>query len=94
MCVDILKYLSGCKQLTSLDLSGQDLSNQGKLLTEIMKKFGSSSLLEHLYLEDCSIPEDRLHRNAEIPAFMQTSYSFESEWKQSRKGWTTHCKNH
>ena len=58
MCGDILKYLSGCKQLTSLDLSGQDLSNQGKLLTEIMKNFGSSSLLKDLYLENCSIPEE------------------------------------
>ena len=58
MCGDILKYLSQCKQLTSLDLRGQDLSNQGKLLTELMKNFGSSSLLKYLYLENCSIPEE------------------------------------
>ena len=58
ICGYILKSLSQCKLLTDLDLGGHDLGNQGKLLAEIVKNFGSDGMLQHLYLENCSIPEE------------------------------------
>ena len=94
ICGDILKYLSQCKLLTSLDLGGQDLGNQGKLLTEIMKNFGSTSLLKHLYLGDCSIPEEDCTEMLKYLPSCKHLTHLKLEWKQSGKGWNTHCKNY
>ena len=57
ICGDILRSLPRCKFLTSLDLGGHELENQGKLLADMIKHFGSHSLLQHLYLPNCSIQE-------------------------------------
>ena len=58
ICGDILKSLSQCKLLALLDLGGHNLGNQGKLLAEIMKNFGSDPGLKRLYLPNCSIQEE------------------------------------
>ena len=46
------------KKICQKEFTQLGLGNQGKLLTEIMKNFGSDPLLEHLILKDCSIPEE------------------------------------
>ena len=57
ICGDILKCLPQCQLLALLDLGGHNLGNQGKLLAEVMKNFGSDLGLKRLYLPNCSIPE-------------------------------------
>ena len=54
---EILKYLTKCKQLTHLDLGGHSLENVEGHLVELIKSFGVNPLLQHLYLQNCSILE-------------------------------------
>ena len=54
---EILKSLKKCKQLTHLDLSRNNLENDGEHLVELIKSLGADSPLERLYLNDCSIQE-------------------------------------
>ena len=54
---EILTSLKKCKQLTHLDLGGNNLETSGKHLVELIKSFGVDTFLQQLYLQNCSIPE-------------------------------------
>ena len=57
VCGEIIKSLKNCKQLTYLDLGGQNLKYQGKHLAELIESLGINSPLQQLYLPNCSIPD-------------------------------------
>ena len=56
-CGEILKCLSLCRNLTHLDLGGNNIGNHVKHLVELIKNFGINSPLQQLHLKNCSIQE-------------------------------------
>ena len=57
-CCEILKSLATCQHITILSLSGNHIGASGKHLADAINNWGDAPLLELLYLENCSIPED------------------------------------
>ena len=54
----LLQKLSACKNLISLDLSGNNLGEAGYHLAQSIKSWGYSPLLKKLYLAHCEMPID------------------------------------
>ena len=57
-CSEILKSLATCQHITHLNLDGNHIGSSGNHLADAINKWGDAPSLEHLYLENCSIPED------------------------------------
>ena len=57
ICGEMLQCLKKCKQLTYLDLGGNNIENHGKHLVCLIKNLGEDPPLQQLHLPDCSIPE-------------------------------------
>ena len=56
VCREILESLFSCKRLSHLDLSGNDVGNAGKYISQIIRNSHPDSPLQLLYLENSSIP--------------------------------------
>ena len=54
---ELLQSLSSCKQLTTLDLSGNTIGEAGHYLAPSITSWGDNPPLQRLDLYDCSIPE-------------------------------------
>ena len=54
-CIQIIRSLSKCKQLTHLILSGNKLNSSGGQLTKTIQQWGMDCPLQSLYLHNCSI---------------------------------------
>ena len=63
---DMLLFLSECRMLTHLNLSGNKLGKGGMHIVEIIDSLGLDSPLQLLYLRDCSIPTDTLRKMLKI----------------------------
>ena len=59
-CTEMLKCLSEFTHLTHLDLSGNRVGKGGIHIAEMVERLGLDSLLQLLYLRNCSIPSDIL----------------------------------
>ena len=57
-CSEILKSLARCQHITHLGLDGNHIGASGKHLAEDINNWGDAPLLELLYLNNCSIPEE------------------------------------
>ena len=58
-CTEILRTLTTCQKLKNLNLSGNHVGTSGKYLAEAINNWGDVPSLQLLYLENCSIPEER-----------------------------------
>ena len=54
---EILQSLSGCKQLSHLDLSENNIGEAGHYLAKSIKLWGDNLPLKKLFLESCALPE-------------------------------------
>ena len=57
-CGEILKSLATCQHIAYLSISGNRIGASGKHLAEAINNWGDAPLLELLYLNNCSIPEE------------------------------------
>ena len=57
ICGEMLQCLKKCKQLTYLDLGGNNIENHGKHLVCLIKNLGEDPPLQQLHLPYCSIPQ-------------------------------------
>ena len=57
-CCEILKSLVTCQHITHLSLQGNHIGASGKHLADAINNWGDAPLLEQLYLNNCSIPEE------------------------------------
>ena len=56
--VDVVKSLSACKHITTLDLSGNTLGDGGCHLADTITTWGPNAPLKELYLRGCKMPQD------------------------------------
>ena len=54
---DVVKSLSACKSVTSIDLSGNWLGDAGTELTDSIRSWGACPPLQDLWLNDCSLEQ-------------------------------------
>ena len=93
-CTEMLKYLTKCKHLTRLHLSGNRVGKGGIHIVEMIERLGLDSPLQLLYLRDCSIPSNTLQEILTSLKKCKQLTGLESWRTQPRKYWRKSCRTY